>query len=97
MFTFLGREFGHDIVDRTVFSRDCLVELTHVLKPGRSLVILIDTENAPRVLETIQATQVLQLDVHQERHKNGVACPCGCTGGTIGIFLLNRYHLLLHY
>ena len=64
------------------------------MKPGRSLVVLIDTENAPRVLETIQATQVLQLDVHQERHKNGVACPCGCTGGTIGIFLLNHHHTI---
>ena len=95
MFTLFGWEFGHDIVDWTVFSHDCLVEWgPRVLKPGQSLVVLIDTENAPRVLEAIQATQLFQLDGHRERQKNGVACRCGCTGGTIGIFLLHHH---LHY
>ena len=66
-----GRQFGHDIADRTSFYRDCLVEWARVLKPGRSLVVLIDTENAPRVLEAIHATKVLQLDVHREPFRLG--------------------------
>ena len=41
------------------------------MKPGQSLVVLIDTENAPRILETIQATQLLQLDGHREHQKMG--------------------------